>query len=93
MQNQITIGRTIMETLDLSTKTNFSQYLNLYSKVYPRYLPFVTWDKGGKISDGIFNLAQILKKTNQITIPKGFTILLRRLRLVIWSGSFKMCPN
>ena len=91
MQNQITIGNTnflhdkytlyihysheIMETLELTTTTNFSQYLNLYSKVYPRYMSSVTWDKGGKISEGIFNLAQIFKNPNQITISKGFTIL------------------
>ena len=26
---------------------NFSQYLNLYSEVYPRYVPYVYWEKDG----------------------------------------------
>ena len=81
-----------METLELPTTTNFSQYLNLYSKVYPRYMPSVTWDKGWKISEGIFNLAQILKNPNQITISKGFTVL-RRLGLVILSGFLRICAK
>ena len=72
----------IMETLELSTRTNFSQYLNLYSKVYPRYMPAVssvTWDKGGKISEGVFNLAQFLKK-NQ---PNHYTETCRVSDLVL----------
>ena len=32
----------------------------------------VTWDKGGKISEGIFSLAQILKNPDPITISKDF---------------------
>ena len=75
----------IMEILELPTTTNFSQYLNLYSKVYPRYMPSVssfTWDKGGKISEGIFNF---LKTPDQITISKGFTILRRLSRVFLVS--------
>ena len=27
---------------------NFDKYLNLYSKVYPRYMPYIFWNKDGE---------------------------------------------
>jgi len=38
---------TTSATTSAMATVNFSQYLNLYSEVYPRYVPYVYWEKDG----------------------------------------------
>ena len=43
----VTKQQSLMRHLVPLAIVNFSQYLNLYSEVYPRYVPYVYWEKDG----------------------------------------------